>query len=193
MGRNRIAVRVGGSLLIFLALSVLVLPLQWVIAFVLAAAIHEAGHYLSIRCCGGQVHGFSIGAEGAKLEVTGLTPGRELICTLAGPGAGLLLLFFARWLPRTALCGALHAVFNLLPVYPMDGGRAIQCLTELLLPEAVGAKVCDFIQFICLAGIGILGLYGTFVLRLGLLPLILAMLLLQRAVSGKIPCKPGLL
>lgn len=181
---------VGGGLLLFLALALLLLPLNWVIAAIAAAAIHELSHYAAVRLCGGEAHWMHIGLYGAQMEVRLLTPGKELLCALAGPLGGLLLLLFARWFPRTAICGGLHALFNLLPVYPLDGGRALRCGVELLLPAEIGDKVCNVIEWICLIGVLLLGIYGTVALHLGLLPIILSFSLVIRAFRGKIPCKP---
>ena len=61
-----------------------------------------------------------------------MSPGRELICILAGPAASLLLLCLARIFPRVAICGLIQGCYNLLPIAPLDGGRALHCLLSLL-------------------------------------------------------------
>ena len=169
---------VSGAFLILLALGVLILPLQWVCAMVLAAGFHELCHRAAIRLCGGRVPSFRIGTHGAKMEAVGLTPGQEMICSLAGPLGGLILLLFARWLPRTAICAAFQSLFNLLPIYPLDGGRILRCL-------GVSGR---YVELFCCVGIAFLGIYGTFFLRLGILPLCVAGLVILRA---KRPCKVG--
>ncbi len=174
-------------LLITLALGLLVLPLWWVLAAVLAAVWHEACHYFVLRLCGGRAISLKAGLSGASMEVRGLSPAQELVCALAGPVGSLLLLLFARWLPRTAICAGFQGLYNLLPVYPLDGGRAVRCLTELCLPPEIGSKICKCLEQICLLGLVLLALYGCFGLHLGLAPLVVGAGIICRI---KIPCKP---
>ena len=181
MGRN------AAWLLFALALALLILPMQWVAAAVLAAVWHEACHYLAIRLYGGTVTGFGAGIRGADMQVRGLTPAQELLCSLAGPAGSFALLMSAKWLPRTALCAGFQGLYNLLPIYPLDGGRAVRCMAEMFLPPQIGALVCKCTEMICLCGVILLSLYGCFCLRLGLLPLVIGGGMVWRV---KIPCKP---
>lgn len=174
-----------------LALMLLVLPLQWVIATILAAAFHELCHYGAVRLCGGNVKNLHAGLRGARMEVYGLNAGKECLCALAGPAGSLALLLVARWLPRTAVCGGFHALFNLLPVYPLDGGRALRCGVALLVPPKIGERVCQIVERLCLCAIVLLGFYGSWFLHLGFLPLLVAISVVVRVFSGKTPCKPG--
>lgn len=175
-----------GAALIALALAVLVLPLRWLGASILAAAVHEGCHWAAVRLCGGQVNRLSAGVFGAEMAVTGLNTAQELLCALAGPIGGLAMLSLSRILPRTALCAGLQSLYNLLPIYPLDGGRALRCLCALVLPGRAGDRLCEAVHVICLLSIGILGIYGCFFLKLGLLPLILSAMLIAK---GKMPCK----
>lgn len=167
-------------LCIFAALMLLVLPLQWVVAAAAAAAFHEFCHYFAVRIMGYQIFMIRIGFGGAVMETEAMTPSGELICALAGPLGALLLLLCVRWLPRVAVCAAAQSIYNLLPVYPLDGGRALHCCSMLLSAPWLH-KVCVFLEFATLILLGILGIYATFVLKLGLLPLIIpAALYLKR-------------
>jgi len=165
-------------LFVIFALLLLIVPLRWLVAMMLAAAVHELGHYIALRICAVDVLGFEISLHGARLKVGHMGRVQELFCVLAGPLAGLSLLMVANWMPRTAVCGCIHSVYNLLPIYPLDGGRLIRCL-------GIGGKGCRWIEGICLVTIGLCGIYGSLVLRLGLLPALTAIIVIRRALAGK--------
>ena len=116
-----------------LALTLLVLPLPWVAAAVLAAAVHELCHYLAIAALGGQVGRIAVGSGGAAMELGCLSPVRELLAAAAGPVGSLSLMLMGRFFPRLALCGLVQGLFNLLPIYPLDGGRILRSSGEYLL------------------------------------------------------------
>lgn len=130
---------VGGALLL------LVLPLRWILAAGLAAAIHELGHYLAIRLCGGKVYRIRIGVGRTVMEAEPLQPVRELICAAAGPLGSFSLLLVAKYVPAAALCGLIQGLFNLLPLFPMDGGRIVRCMIESIFPLNAD-KIIDYIQ-----------------------------------------------
>ena len=170
------------------ALLVLLLPLNWLLAAVAAAAFHELCHWLCIRLLGGRVFRLRIGPGGAVIE-TGLSGrGRELLCALAGPAGSLLLVSLCRVLPKLAICAGIQGLFNLLPVYPLDGGRALRCGLELLFPKN-GRRISALAETGLLFVLAGLAVWGAFAFSLGLLPVIGAALLILKAILRKIPCK----
>lgn len=112
-----------------------------------AAAVHELGHWAVLRALGAEVAGFRLSVLGAVLETDSgrLSYGGELAAVLAGPGANFLAalaltaLGGGRW---TALIGAnlVLCAFNLLPIRPLDGGRALYLLASWLRGPAAGER-----------------------------------------------------
>ena len=109
-----------------LALMLLLFPVRFLVGVLLAALIHELGHLLALKIAGGRVLSFRLRSFGARIEAAPLSPGRTALCALAGPAAGALTIFAYKTFPELALAGLVQTVFNLLPVYPLDGGRALR-------------------------------------------------------------------
>lgn len=132
------------------ALCLYLLRLPWVLGAVSAGAVHEVGHLLALKLTGAPVYSVTLGGFGAKIETAPLERTQELICALAGPVGSLSMLLLCNIFPEAALCGLIQGLFNLLPVYPMDGGRALRCLFP--------GKICDWVEkivIILLLGLGI--------------------------------------
>lgn len=168
--------------LIGMALLLLMLPLQWLLSAAIAAAVHEGCHYLAIWLLSRSKASMRLGTTGAKMALPVMSQGREVLCALAGPLGGLCLLLFARWIPRIAICGVMQSAFNLLPIYPLDGGRALQSGLSLLCSPPVCRSLCRWIAVICKILACSLAIYGSFWLHLGLFPILMASLLL---IHGK--------
>lgn len=99
----------------------------------LACALHELGHWLAICLLGGKIAGLRLTAVGAELSLDGSRPlsyGRECAAALAGPAASLLTAELAARSKLYLLAGLSlgQGLFNLLPVLPLDGGRALGLL-----------------------------------------------------------------
>ena len=137
----------------------------------LAAAAHELGHWIVLRALGAEVTSFRLSALGAVLETDSgrLSYGGELAATLAGPAANLLAAL-ALTAPggdrRMAAIGAnlVLCVFNLLPIRPLDGGRALYLLASWLGGPAAGeaaARWAGTFTAAALAGAAVCVMWGT--------------------------------
>lgn len=182
--------QVSSSAFFTLALMLLILPLHWVVAIAVAVFFHEFCHYLAVRLCGGWVTGFFLGSRGMQMHLQPMAMWQELICALSGPVGGFILVLMARWMPRLAICAAIHSLYNLLPIYPLDGGRALCCILRFLFPGN-GDVVCTWIGRICLIGIALVAIYASFWLNLGIVPVAAAAIIWMKAKI--IPCKQVLL
>ena len=171
------------------AFLLLVLPWQWVGAAILAASIHEACHILALVLTGGRMERITIGGSGAVIETAPMDAFRECICALAGPvGSGLVLLFF-RQLPRTALCALVHCLYNLLPLFPLDGGRILRSILSLTLTPDKAAVAEQWIR----RGVTLLVLGGFFLVaaRYGVAVLLLGIcVILRNNTKNSLPFRP---
>ena len=187
MGRgSRIELQTGAYLA--MAAAVLILPLWFLISLVSAAVIHEICHYLALKLAGMEVFRITIGPFGASMETEDMDPGRELLCALAGPVGSLMLVLFYKWIPGIALCGLIQGIFNLLPLYPMDGGRILKCLLEICkIPHK--NRILEVMEWTTAFGIMVLGLWLKWSWNLGWGGGMIGVILLLRIICRKIPCK----
>ena len=112
-----------------------------------AVLAHELGHYLALRLCGGEVTRLRLSLVGATMHYIGLSYGGEVIAALSGPAASGALAVGSALLGRVfeveaaahlAGLSLILGVFNLLPAFPLDGGRALHAVLAHLfdLPAA---------------------------------------------------------
>lgn len=123
------------SLLIFFQLGLFQLGLNGIFMIIVVLLIHETGHLLGMRSFGYRnVQMFFIPFFGAAVsgEKSNIAASKEAIVSLLGPGPGIiigcvLMLMFAATGRKDYLNLAgiflFINMFNLLPFYPLDGGR----------------------------------------------------------------------
>ena len=174
---------------IFLALLFLTIPAPWIISAATAASIHELAHIGAVCAAGGRIYSVRIRSHGAVIESSQLTSGWELVCVLAGPMASLLLGCTVCLIPKIALCSMVQGLFNLIPVLPLDGGRALYCMTKMIFSPETGEKVCNTIEMIVFILIIAAAFWLFFTLGWGVGVFWGILLLLSRTIAGKIPCK----
>lgn len=166
------------------AFYLLVLPVSWLAAAVAAAAVHEGCHLLAAHLTGGRVESITIGVAGAKISVRFPDRNAELVTALAGPVGSFLLLGFLPITPEIALCGQVQGLFNLLPLYPMDGGRICRCLLERWAPER--AEILSRrVEGAMLLMISIPAILASLWLHLGIWPVVLVGSVVMRWLCQK--------
>ena len=158
-------------------------------AFLAAAAAHEAGHVMAIYLVGGKVTKLRLGMCDAKIETRGLGYRQEIFCALAGPGMSVLVCLALR--KAYATCAAISLIlglFNAMPVYPLDGGRALRCALTRFCPKWAN-RIAVWAEWGTIGILGALALTFTFYWKLGMLPLTAVTLLAIKAFLRKRPCK----
>ena len=125
-----VSVKIKPEAYFLLAILILTLPIPWIAAAMFAAYIHELCHIAAILLCKSSVYSITVSGTGAKIHTAPLSCYQECLCALTGPCGSLLLTGFAYWIPRIAFCGLVQGLFNLIPVYPLDGGRVFRCFRK---------------------------------------------------------------
>lgn len=137
-----------------------------------AAVAHEAGHWLALRCQGAAVTCFRLSVLGAAMETDSgrLSYGGELAAVLAGPAANLLAALAltavgkGRW-PAAVGANLVLCLFNLLPICPLDGGRALYLLASWAAGPAAGEAACRWVGTVTAAALA--ALIGGVIWRTG--------------------------
>ena len=120
----------------------------------IAVLVHELGHYITLRLCGGRVECVKLWLGGVSMVIGELGYTAEAVTALAGPAASMLLAvaaaMFGRvfsYAPAYQLSGLslLFALFNMLPVFPLDGGRVLFAVTARLF----GLIPAERLRLIC--------------------------------------------
>ena len=119
---------VSANFYIYLAILLLILPIQWLIAWITAVCFHEICHYVAVKICGGENYNLTLEFGGAVLSCSEMSTPKHIFSLLAGPIGGFLLVLLGRWFPHLALCSWVLSLYNLLPLQPLDGGQALRLM-----------------------------------------------------------------
>ena len=124
---------------------------------ILAAALHEVGHFAAARLLHIPVRAMRLDLLGARIDVNGriLSYGEEWLLCVAGPLASLVFSLVGSFfwshskLAVIFSCASLLlGVLNLLPIQTFDGGRMLECaLLHFSTPQKASAilKGCTFL------------------------------------------------
>jgi Zn-dependent protease len=150
----------------------------------LCVLLHEFGHVFAARRYGVQTPDITLLPIGgvARLERIPEKPAEELVVALAGPAvnvaiAALLFLVLGGLPPMDAgtqvqnpgvgLLGRLAwvnislVVFNLIPAFPMDGGRVLRAILAYRLGYARGTRIAAGVGQAVAFALGLAGLFGN--------------------------------
>ena len=138
--------------------------LSWPLIIFVSIIVHELGHALVARRFGLRVGDIELHGLGGHVTHNRTTPSRQLAISLAGPFAGfglamaMLALASIPFIPadahmvrglleRFAVINVFWSVFNLLPMYPLDGGNALKSALDLMTDQRSSWRIT--------AGIGV--------------------------------------
>ena len=161
----------------------------WQLAFILTlfacVLAHEFGHALMARRFGIATPSVTLLPFGglARLDRMPERPADEIAVALAGPAVNIViwavlsLVFGARadmsflsdpsatvdlpgFLGAIAVINLTLALFNMVPAFPMDGGRVLRAVLTMKMGRARGTEMAAMIGRVLAIGLGLLGIYA---------------------------------
>jgi len=155
--------------LLFISFYIASMPSLFIMG-VCAALCHEAAHAAAIELMGGGRVRAALAPAGIRMESDRfifLGYGQEFAAALCGPLMSALLAaaFFFLWREGLAPGWAKYfsginlilCLFNLLPVWPLDGGRMLRCLLVRLLPFAAAEWALRAVSWVFALGCVLVG------------------------------------
>ena len=139
------------------------------ITALICCILHETGHLLCLFAMSAPPDRVELGAFGMRIEKSAapLSYKEETAAALAGPAVNfvLALIFFVLCRARNAdyLSGAVAlnlcaGIFNMIPVEPLDGGRALKNALLIRFDEQRTEKIIDIVSLVTLIPLTLCGI-----------------------------------
>lgn len=169
------------------------LALLWIPILLVSVLFHEAGHAVLIGLFGFGSSTIILGGfGGVTINERRSAPWKEIVISLSGPGFSLLLswIFAVGWrtvplfqtdpmlaafVPLMVWANRVWAIFNLVPLYPLDGGQALQNGLRYVVSERRAVFVSIWLSIVLGVILLVLGIFS----RQYFLAIIAAMLGMQ--------------
>ncbi len=139
----------------------------------LAAGLHELAHLLALYALGGRAEVVTLRFADARITMAPMGYAAEIVCALAGPAANFLC--FALWrarAPAFAAISLLLSCYNLLPVLPLDGGRAVFAAVSLAASPITAQKLYTRLSAAACAALTLTAAYAAIFCGAGVWPLL---------------------
>lgn len=133
----------------FILLCILVIVSENTTSFLMhmcALLLHEGAHYIMARMLGCDICQIKLLPYGCRLDIYNIdSQWDELIIALSGPVCSFICFMGCRFIHNAnefAEANMYIAIINLLPVFPLDGGRALSAFLSMIgitLPRSLRA------------------------------------------------------
>lgn len=116
---------------------------------VISAITHELGHVVYLLLRRRKIRNLRFNLLGACMETVPLSYADEMLCAISGPFINLILymiLLHHDGVPAILNLGLF--LFNMLPIYPLDGGRILRAALLCFLQDGTVKRIVRVIGFV---------------------------------------------
>ncbi|MBQ6431063.1 MAG: hypothetical protein IJJ99_04215 [Oscillospiraceae bacterium] len=165
-------------------------PAKTFAPFLLSVTAHETGHLIALALLRVRVHKLRLTFSGAVLVTEPMRYSQEIAAAAAGPAVNAILIcIFANAEPMTAFVNLLLFSYNMLPFYPLDGGRILRALLHLLFSADTAALTERIVSGASCLFLLFGAVWLTTVWHAGLWPIVIWALLAVRIAGTILPEK----
>lgn len=126
--------------------------IDWFLSIFVAVLVHELAHTLVAKKFNHYVeHVYLDLLNGAAAIDTTYSPyNQTILIVIAGPLSNLVLYFIGSYLGLDIFTqiNMFLFIFNILPIYPMDGGRICKAICQWLTKPSIGRKINGCISIV---------------------------------------------
>ena len=156
----------------------------FILLLFLCVVLHEFGHVFAARRYGIRTPTVTVLPIGglASLERMPEKPAQEIVVALAGPAVNVVIALVllvilggrlnasdldflqdpgSNMLARIAMANVVLVVFNLIPAFPMDGGRVLRALLAMPFGFVKATRIAAFVGQVFAIFLGLIGLTGN--------------------------------